>query len=130
MKIMWPYLKLLESYLHWFESRGERGPHARFAAACASSVGLVVNLATLMMFIRELIDAHRAWPFDNFLVTIILAAALLALNWWLVGIVSASDAQAASADGEMSARPRSHLWLWYSFISVALLFVGVLFSTR
>lgn len=130
MKIIRPYLKLLESYLRWFESRGERGAHARYAAACVSTVGLVINLATLMLFIRELTNARRAWPLDNLWAIFLLTALLLALNWRLVGKIPTGGVRGVAAGRDIGARPRFQLWSWYSFFSVVLLFASVLFSTR
>lgn len=129
LRILAFYLSLLESMLRWFESRGEQGAYARYAAAVAISVLLVVNLVTITMFAYGLGGVRWFELFGNIPLNILGISALVALHWWLIGRIPA-DARANDAPTYAEAHRRVPICLIYWAVSIVLLFAGVFVTIR
>ena len=125
-----PYLLLLESLLRWFESRGEHGAHARYAASIAVSVLVLINIVTLMLFAYGLWGVRWIGVLKNIPLSIVVIFALVALHWRIIGRIQSGDLLPSYAGGNTATKLRVPIWVVYLVTSILLLFAGTLLATR
>jgi hypothetical protein len=128
--IQMPYLLLLASLLRWFESRGERGTHARYAASIAMSVLIFINIVTLTLFAYGLTGARWFQFLENIPLSIVVIFALVALHWRVIGQIQSSDVPSSYARSGIANKVPAPIWVVYLVISILFLFVGALIATR
>jgi hypothetical protein len=123
------YAVLLLSFHRSFELRGESLSSARFAAACAMTVFVAMNVLTVILLL-EIFDqiAPRSWPKSRLLIVCGLAG-LGAANWYYLGRLLTRGP--ARPGPEVADAGGNSLWIWYSAISaVALVICGAISAVR
>lgn len=113
------YIRLMESYVRWFEARGESFASARFALACALGFAALFNVTALTILL-QLAGGFRVsdWFADNLWADFSVAGILVGVHWWLGGRIPPSAHPTPDTPSRRS--PQHFPWAWYMASSLGL----------
>lgn len=117
------YLRLIESYAHWYELRGSSFRVAMIHAGVAFSFFALLMCLTTGILLTELAGLPTvSWVDDHRWSIWVVTSLSLLIHWFLILIIVGRQ---PVANGEHQRNLSPYLWAWYFLPALALFVVAV-----